>query len=527
MLSFDSGLAAKEDWPVEVECDFGQRLEAAQEGQRMATYERKYEGARWIVAAGQDGSAVARFALEELYAGVSRFVPYVVEVLDGEADLPPEDHLILAGTPEDSRAIAELARSGEIRLPDHEQGYILTCGPSPRNAERKAVIIAGRRPAAVMYGVEDFLARVLYARIDPERPTPARLHAALDGLESFSIEETPRVEDRGIWTWGYVIYDYRRFLDNMARLKMNMLTIWNDCPPLNVCEVIEYAHARGVRLILGFHWGWGLEHVSLARPEDRARIKEIVLRNYRQHYRGLGMDGIYFQTLTEHHETNLGGRSTASLACEMANDIAGALLELEPELDIWFGLHATSILDSYTDLAGLDQRVTIVWEDAGTIPYTYWPAACQHGGSPGTLDTLAQTIAYSRKLAVFRPESGFAMVPKGWSNLDWCDEFEHHGPFLLGVRGRDFTRERLRQRGPHWARVNALWIRNYRHAVRFYREVLACNPRRMSVTGLLEDGLFEERIQPSVALFAHTVWDPCRPEDEILDLALSPYYGKE
>ena len=45
----------------------------------------------------------------------------------------------------------------------------------------------------------------------------------------------------------------------------------------------------------------------------------------------------------------------------------------------------------------------------------------------------------------------------------------------------------------------------------------------LTVTALVEDGVFEQAIQPSVALFAETVWNPHRDEAEILQLALSPY----
>jgi len=43
---------------------------------------------------------------------------------------------------------------------------------------------------------------------------------------------------------------------------------------------------------------------------------------------------------------------------------------------------------------------------------------------------------------------------------------------------------------------------------------------------LIEDGLFEESIQPSVALFAETIWNPRRSDREILQQAMSPYYKR-
>ena len=118
------------------------------------------------------------------------------------------------------------------------------------------------------------------------------------------------------------------------------------------------------------------------------------------------------------------------------------------------------------------------------------------------------------------------MVPKGWTNLDWRNEFENHGAFILGERSPEFIERRLRDRQPYWDRVNDLWLANYPVAARFYREILDCGPPRTTVTALVEDGLFEARIQPSVALFAETVWNPSRDERELLRRALFPYNGK-
>ena len=39
---------------------------------------------------------------------------------------------------------------------------------------------------------------------------------------------------REMWTWGYVIYDYKGFVDNMVKCKLNTLIVWNDYLPLNI-----------------------------------------------------------------------------------------------------------------------------------------------------------------------------------------------------------------------------------------------------------------------------------------------------
>jgi len=377
----------------------------------------------------------------------------------------------------------------------------------------------------VLYGVRELTDRLLPLRVAPEKPDLARLREAFDSMEDFSVSDRPRIDNRGIWTWGYVIYDYRGFLENMSLLRMNMLTIWNDHPPLNVREIVDFAHARGIRIILGFHWGWGLPDLELTRAEDRKKIREMVLRNYRENYCGLGIDGIYFQTLTEHNVTERDGMTTAAAACELVNDTARTLLEDEPALVIQFGLHATSIREHYVDFASLDPRVVIVWEDAGQIPFSYTPILLdpsETGGQDPRKATVDETREYAKKLATFRAGTEFAMVPKGWTNLDWRSEFEHHGPFILGERDPGFIQRRLRDRQPHWDRVNDTWLKNYPIAVRFYREILESGPPRVTVTGLVEDGLLEARIQSSVALFAETIWDPFRDESEILRRAMIP-----
>ena len=164
------------------------------------------------------------------------------------------------------------------------------------------------------------------------------------------------------------------------------------------------------------------------------------------------------------------------------------------------------------------------------LPYTYSPILQRLPAADEPafhLDTLAETLAYSKKLATLRTGTEFAIVPKGWSNLDWWTEFDHHETFLLGVRHPGYIRGRCRQRQPYWDKINASWLKNYPQAVHFYREMLDCRPPKITVTGLIEDGIFEERIQLSIAIFCETLWNPRREPEDILQLALSPYYREQ
>ena len=467
---------------------------------------------RWTLVCGEYQGLEHQAALE-LYRGMQLFVNYVMPIR-AAADVAPAalEHVLLVGTAQTNRHLAALMADGTIPVPPGPQGFTLWIGKAPWNPELRLIALAGADEAGVYHGAQELLASL--SAVEAPFDKPLKRRTALATLPDRVTSEAPTVKDRGIWTWGYVIYDYRRFLDHMARLKMNMLTIWNSEVPLNLPEITAYAHARGIRIIAGYNWGWG-HQLDLGVAADRVRIKELALETYRQEYAGKPIDGIYFQTLTEHTNKESGGRSIASWCCDMVNDIAGELYAAVPDLSIQFGLHATSIRERYTELATLDPRVIITWEDAGALPYSYSPDPAKDDGFEATLD-------YSKKLAAFRPGTPFALVPKGWMCLRWDDEFAKHGPFLLGERDPAYLRERLIARQPEWNRCNLQWFRHFPLAARFYREVAAINPHVIA-TGLVEDAMFDACIQPSAALFGETIWNPHRSDTELLASAMRPY----
>jgi hypothetical protein len=486
-----------------------------------------YNGTRWKLFFGKY-SGIEKFAVDELNKCLQRFVPYLIEVRHSQEFSPELFHTVITGTIKDNQLIAEMVNKGAMSLPTRPGEYSIFSGISPWNSEARILAIAGFDEQAVLYGAQH-INSILHSEITAE--TPKERQEQLNKLRNFVISEYPQIDNRGIWTWGYVIYDYQRFIDNLARLRMNMLTIWNDCLPHNINDIINYAHDRGVQIILGFHWGWGLDwgqkDFVLTNPNVRDEIKSSVLANWSQNYKHISTDGIYFQTLTEHGNTQIGDQSIASAACTLVNQIAGEILNQRPELYLQFGIHATSVLDNHTQFKSLDSRVSLVWEDAGVIPYSYNPVTNQTDAGfskPVGIDSVDKTIEYSKKLAALRPNCEFAMVPKGWITLRWKEEFENHGPFILGQREHDFIKKRLCERQARWDEVNSLWFMNYKHAQRFYKELLASKPSRMTVTGLIEDGMFEECIQPSVALFSQMLWNPMRDSEDILDYAMNPYY---
>jgi hypothetical protein len=486
---------------------------------------KRHEGTRWSLLYGiyED---VEKFAVEEAQRYFQSYLPYVmrVERAGKNGSATPEKlagHLIVVGTKENNQLAAQLIDKGHIEQPKGPEGYTLKCMESPWNPGSRMVAVVGADAAGVLYGVEPLGLTILPDLVAP--PNPAKVREHIDNLPFFVVSERPKIANRGIWTWGYVIYDYRRFIDNMARLRMNMLTIWNDELPVNIPAVVAYAHSRGVKVILGFEWGWGKDELDLSNKDDRSKIRDAVIGRYERDYAGLGIDGIYFQTLTEHFDKVKGSVSVAASAKELVNETAGELLSKHPGLLIQFGLHATSIGDRYEELAELDPRVTIVWEDAGDIPFSYRLAPGQDASyrkpEPWVVSP-EKTLEYSMRLAAIRGgKDEFAIVPKGWTCLDWDAEFENHESFILGARDAGWIHRRLELKRLHWDKVNALWLKHYKIAIHYYREMLKSHHGPMTACALIEDGMFEAEVQTSVAIFAGTVWEPCRTEEETLQEA--------
>jgi hypothetical protein len=309
----------------------------------MQHHRHRHEGLRWSLYAGAY-HGIEQVAVDELQTFIQQYMPYVIECRPGDAPHGAEPgHSLVVGTPGNNPRIAALINDGLLARPPAPESY--ACRLIPADAPDKPCVlaIAGFDPKGVLNGVVEVCAR-LAARPELCALTLPDARQAFDTLmasrESFpsalagqdpalaqGLTEAPVIENRGIWTWGYVIHDYQRFLDNMARLKMNMLVIWNDAVPVNIHDVVAYARQRGIRLIAGFHWGWGLPSLSLVNREHLAAVKRNVLELYARDYQDAGFDGIYFQTNTEHHDLTVGGVSTAAAACAWVNEIGRALLD--------------------------------------------------------------------------------------------------------------------------------------------------------------------------------------------------------
>lgn len=438
---------------------------------------------------------------------------YTVDNL--EAGILENCNLILVGQNESS-LIAEVIGKGVIKPCGKRQGYSALITDSLWNSEKQMVIIAGFDPHGVLYGCVDFCnqycgceiykcGRYIDSMTKGYFDTPFH-----EKLPVWSKISAPDVEDRGIWTWGHTIYDYRSFMDNMLRLKMNEIVVWNDYAPINAREIADYAHSLGMKLIWGFAWGWGVDCNTSAQLDEASlkKLRDDIVAKYEKEYLYSNCDGIYFQSFTELQTAYIGEKLIAETVVDLVNDTAGALLAKYPDLHIQFGLHAWSVKDHTQFIAKVDPRVYIVWENCGSFPFQ---GEFADNGSELDFGDLPSTRDFVEKITVLRgKEDKVGVVMKGLSSLDWSTFIHQQPALVMGQRSQRFMRLRKEEKDRIWKFRQAYWIRYVEYA-RLTVQSLLKDKAYMNVQALVEDGMFECGIPLPVAIYAETLWD-CQKE---------------
>lgn len=379
-----------------------------------------------------------------------------------------------------------------------------------------SVYIEGFDDGGVLYGCAD-----LYCRyIVPNENTHVSDHyfrnvLMIDKLPAFEITSAPAIKHRGLWTWGHVIYDYRGYLDNMMKLKMNEIVIWNDFAPVNGAEIVAYAHERNIKVIWGYSWFWDTDCAAIdvnAAMENAA----LVLEQYEREYRHLGGDGIYFQSFTELSTDKIGDVCIAEAVTALVNKAARMFFEKYPDLELQFGLHADSVKEKLSFIANTDPRVRIVWENCGAFPFSYIPK---------DVDTFDETSGFVREITHLRGEGErFGAVTKGLVKLDWS-AFEHpKGPYYIGISSKNMQKNRIERKRKIWRYIQAYWMAYAGKAYEMVKLIRDETGGDTHITALVEDGMFEKQIMFPAALYAEMLWDCGRDTKELLsEVALRSY----
>lgn len=447
---------------------------------------------------GQCDSALMMRALRMLSEQILEYnESYPICVKCGEEERLSGYTKIYVGTKENNEYIAKNSKY----ILGHSEEYAIS-------VKNGVAIIEGCDEKGVLYGCADFYHKYLITAQFTDEFHTCRKNPFLEELPDFEIISHPVVKNRGIWTWGDVIYDYRGFIDNMVKLKMNTLVIWNDEAPLNGKEVVDYAHSCGIKLIWGYAWGWDTDCKAIDIRNINDSVSEII-EKYEKDYLALGGDGIYFQSFTEIHEEKIDGVLVAEAVTEFVNNASGELLKKYPDLELQFGLHATSVSEKLEYIKNVDPRVRIVWEDCGAFPFSYMPHK---------VDDFDKTLQLTEKITTLRGEDDrFGVVTKGICARHW-GEFKHcDGQVYIGVSTKRFRRNREAKKADIWKYVQSGWLSYSEYAARAIKLMAERKKGDLYITGLIEDGMFEESVMMPAAIYSELLWNPDRDINKLIN----------
>ena len=412
---------------------------------------------------------------------------------------------VYIGTKENNEYIKEISQIENIGT----EGYSI-------KVQNGVAIIEGADDAGALYGSLDFYNKYI---VDFEYTDNDKCYIMnpFEGetLPDYSFYSSPAIKNRGIWTWGHVIYNYKGFFDNMMKLKMNTVIIWNDFVPFNAKDIINYAHSLNIKVIFGFSWLWDVDcaRVDLKNLDGYSRT---IFQKYENEYAQLGLDGIYFQSFTELHTEEIGDVLIADAVTDFVNKTSKLFFDKYPELELQFGLHASSVKQRLNYIKNVDKRVRIVWEDCGAFPFSY---------IPNDISAFDETIKLTEKIACLRgADDRFGVVTKGLTKLDWS-AFEHpEGSQNIGTSTEFFKQNRIARKAKIWKYLQAYWLTNGGKAHDMVQLMNKIKKGDLYITALIEDGMFEEKMMFPAVLFSEMLWDCHSETNEIINqVALRNY----
>ena len=186
---------------------------------------------KWAICYGEYNDT-QKHAIDFLQSELSKRVGYPVNIYANKnltVKHMEEFRIIYVGTAENNPHVARFLKEKPLNLPTHEEGYAFCVTPTSNNEQE--IFIIGNRPVGVLYAVmhfvNEYLSHRLYYtknyRITDKRFFNAPANEPFPAYEAISA---PSVRERGLWTWGHVIYDYKSYLFNMAKLRFNIIIIW-------------------------------------------------------------------------------------------------------------------------------------------------------------------------------------------------------------------------------------------------------------------------------------------------------------
>ena len=406
---------------------------------------------------------------------------YVLPCEKEGADVPKNAFFI--GLYDESETIRKFVSESEV--PD--DGFAVKVVKKPDDPDGSFVFLTAKTEQELFYSVVSFLDDYIpsHAPFGGANPMPDLIFDK--PLPECVYSESPDHKTRSVFTWGHSVNDYRGYIDNMARIKLNELILWNDYIPLNIREIIDYAHSYGIRVVLGYSWGWreiGNKSAQIT-SESINSVKNIAIREYREKYAPLKCDGIYFQSFTERKEDCVGGKLISRLVTEMVNEIAQELWKTTPDLRLIFGLHATSVKNRLEEIAKVDPKIEILWKDCGDFPFNYNSYVTSEEG-------FEETLGFVKKILRLREGKGVGVVYKSVMMLDWSKAVGQSGPYVMGENSVRIADHDRKMRAKAWRKYSADWMCNgiYAHRLTQFIKDNQLSDTNMCLAGTFDGGIY-------------------------------------
>ena len=362
--------------------------------------------------------------------------------------------MIVVGEVESNPLLAKYVKAGDVPKDGY---YIRTLHEKGRNI----VAIAGDGPAETLYATFHFL-DLIAPELERGMCGPAARYAGTffraDKIPSSTYSTAAQTRIRSIFAWGHVIDDYNETFRALARARFNRAILWNDQLVVNAKDVVECAHSWGVEVYWGFSWGWTLS--GKEGPVDFDALADEIVAEWREKWKGMGGDGIYFQSFTETGNKTIGGRSIPEAVVELVNKVSSRIRKEAPGTDIVFGLHSNSMRnpEAVAALPKTDPSLEILWENCGGFPY--WE---------GDGKKVEPDLEFNRQILALTSNVGLAW--KAQMRIDWRHWVQPAGPFMLGCAGdRILERDRSVIMPQHHT-YDEDWILNGKSAWDFIRKV--------------------------------------------------------
>jgi hypothetical protein len=421
---------------------------------------------------------------------------------DGTAIERAKKHRIVVGMPSESTTLAKYLKPGDIP----KGGYLIR---TVSENGSHSILIAGDTPEAVLWGVFDFadvaLHEIAMKGLGDKLPVGRQVRLehvfSIRNMPEYERRCEPENEVRSLFTWGYMIDDYRSFFREMARARLNRIIIWNKYPPVNSDVVVREAHDWGIKVYWGFAWGWQHNMCANSPTRDLSKLADDIVAEWRSVWKPLSGDGIYFQTFTEQEREDINGRSIASMAVEVVNAASRRIHAESPDTDIVFGLHAMSVKNRLAEIEQTDKNIEILWEDCGGFPYH------EETGNPdaGFVMKMTDTL---------RP---VGLVWKCQLRQDWTCWAHQSGPFMLGEAGEwALARDRAVAKPLHRA-FDSDWIKRGRIAYDHLKAIRSAGRKVKELNVVTE---YNPPFAFSTLLQTEMFWSTKESYETILDRAL-------